>query len=550
MRLPPRLVFPILFLPVVLLRLFVSIAGPGEFGNDPSYYTEIAEHVRDGEGLATRVSLFHHGYRSFPHPTPVYPLWPLLLGWSARVIPMRAAAVALPAFFYFVAVGFCWLWARQLPRAALAGQIGAPGGAFDTTHAAALLLAWNAPFFSATSVPLTEGLAYALLFAALFRSAALWRNRGLLSGLELGAWTAVILLVRSQLALFGIAIACTLAWSIAVVPDRRRAMLMGAGFFGAAAALVLPRYLRLAESTLHPVTALLRFEVAQANTLLSPVHVLAGKPGLLATLLDRLSGVPIAFAVLHPLAYMRAFFGLQYALPVALPFLAAQSASAVRREGVATAFAWIRAPERLQWVFLVLFAAGGFASLHLIHKDFGAEWHFGKRHALTAFVAFFLAWLALAHSPRLRLRQAAWVLLAVSLAGGSARAIRLGSRTGLGLTDMENRAELVSYLEARRVGGSLTVASASRETQRLALLTDGVNYHWLHPGTRIEDLDVLFKDLNASLLLVRHDEREPTWEFLRDRAAFDARFRQVGDLDDHAVFTIVEPRRETAGTQP
>ncbi|HLV20411.1 MAG TPA: hypothetical protein VKZ49_06010, partial [Polyangiaceae bacterium] len=55
---------------------------------DGGYYTSVALHVRDGHGISTNLSLRHKGYSHFPHPTAIYPLWPLVFGAVAKVVPL------------------------------------------------------------------------------------------------------------------------------------------------------------------------------------------------------------------------------------------------------------------------------------------------------------------------------------------------------------------------------------------------------------------------------------------------------------------------------
>ena len=524
-----RLLLAVPFLVPLLMKVVVGF-GIGDYGSDGWYYAGIARHVQEGQGLVTRASTFHHGYESFPHPSPVYPLWPLLLGWTARVTGLHVAAVWLPTLLYVAAVAFAFLWAKGLPRAPLFERW--PDGP-DTAHATAWLLAWNPVFFDKTSRPYTEALAFALLLACLWRAPRLWARRDWIAGAELGLWLGLVFLTRSQLVLLAMAAVCAFGWAIAALPGRLRTLSMAASCAAVAAVLVVPQYLRLREITVRPATGLLRFEMAQANDVLAPVHVLTDTSGFVDTAIDRLRGVPVAFSPLDELAYMRAFFGLQYALPLAL----ATGAALLWRARFTAAIAWLRDPARLPLVFLGLFAAGGFASLHLVHKDFGTEWHFGRRHGLTAFFAFQLAWLFLVRRAGRRMRTVALVLLAGSMLGGFTQMWRLSARSVLGLKDLNPRADLVRFLhENRGPDGTLTVAVNGGEAQRMAFRLHGtLNVHWLHLGSPIEDLEKMVSRLGVRFLLVRTEEAQD-WLFLRDRRRFDSLFEAVTELDGYAVY--------------
>ena len=536
MRLPSRgIVLALILGAAAVLKIAIAFSPFADHRNDGSYYMEIATHVRDGEGLSTRLSLFHHGYRTFPHPSPVYPLWPLLLGNAARVMPMEVAARALPPILWVVAVAACWRWAAGLGRVPVFRAW--PRGP-DSADAAMVLMALNPAFFLATSAPLTEALAYALLFLLLIRAGTLSRAGGVTAGVELGMVAGLIFLTRSQLVLVAIALAAALALRVAQASkDRWNALSTVLSFGGALAALLLPHYARLAATSVRPLEGMLRFEMAQANTLLPPVHVLVDSNGTMATLIDRIAGVGIAFSPFHELAYMRLFFGLQYALP----FLAIVACVARKR----LALEWLR--SRADLAFLVLFAAGGVLSIHLVHKDFGAEWHFARRHALTAFFAFYLSWSVLIRSQGL-LRGVAVLLVVGSVIGGGSQVVRHSAKLLSGSAANPDPSILRTIVDDHRDGnGSVTLASASFETQRFMLrFGSRVNIHWLHPGTSIEDLETLVRELGVRLLIVRHDRREREWLFLADRERFDSRFELIADADRHFVFIPreIDPRVE------
>ncbi|MFW5920460.1 MAG: hypothetical protein ACOCUS_01370, partial [Polyangiales bacterium] len=171
---------------------------------DGAYYTNIARHVRDGDGLVTDVSLFHRGFRELPDVAPTYPLWPLVYGYTAKLFPdddIIDVGIGLATLFYFVALLFAFLWGRRLYPEPFFERF----PAFTAGHVVVLVLGLHAEFFEYTSLPYTEGLAYALLMLALWRfkylfgrgrgaaSGPLRRPRGgLRAGLEIGVWLGLL----------------------------------------------------------------------------------------------------------------------------------------------------------------------------------------------------------------------------------------------------------------------------------------------------------------------------------------------------------------------
>ncbi|HSA96283.1 MAG TPA: hypothetical protein VLJ16_09540, partial [Acidobacteriota bacterium] len=199
-----RRAFPIALLGLILL-FFASLkiahnGRPFLTGADGGLYTDIAEHVRDGDGLVTDVSLYNHGYPRFPYPTAIYPAWPLVYGAAARLVPPGVAGTWLPTIGYFVALIFAYLWAAPLGRAARR-----PGAWVNPGHALVLFLGLNGKFFAYTSLPFTEGLGFAIFFAGLWRFRKIGGSRSLAHAAEMGVWLAALMLVRSHFLIVALA---------------------------------------------------------------------------------------------------------------------------------------------------------------------------------------------------------------------------------------------------------------------------------------------------------------------------------------------------------
>ena len=122
--------------------------------------------------------------------------------------------------------------------------------------------------------------------------------------------------------------------------------------------------------------------------------------GPLAYVLDRLSGLPVAFGVSSS-SYLHTFGGWALALPLALPFALRDCWRAARGRWTAPRQPQQQphAPAGVFAVFLVVLGAAGLLSLHTIHKAWFNEWNFGTRHALTAALAMLAALLYLARRP-------------------------------------------------------------------------------------------------------------------------------------------------------
>ena len=105
---------------LALLKLFTNPLVLGSGTGDARSYLEVARHVAAGDGLVSSASMWYMGLDPLPHKTPLYPLWPLVLGFSARVIPLDSAAALLPELLYLVSLALLYALTRRLARAASA----------------------------------------------------------------------------------------------------------------------------------------------------------------------------------------------------------------------------------------------------------------------------------------------------------------------------------------------------------------------------------------------------------------------------------------------
>lgn len=470
----------------------------GEFGNDGGYYTDIARNVRDGFGLTTDVSVFHQGFRYFPHPTPVYPVWPLVYGYVARLAPLEIVGVWLPtALFYVVLVLGFLLGRRANPQPLLPKVL----PAFHAGHVWVLVLGTGFEMVRWTAGPYTEALAFTLLFVFLLRARALWRRLGALAGLELGLWLILLFLVRSQFLV--VAIAAVAASPLALWHRPRAALpalLAGVATFVAGWSLY-SRWLGtfLIDASLGTY---LRFDSTRATEGLSRIPVMYKTGGPLERALDLLRGVQVAFSQWDT---QMTYYGMHHAFSHALvPAALLLAWQGWRKRAILRRFG--RRPEAGFAAFFFLASAALIASLHTVHKVYGTAWVFGERQALPSVLAVTGCLVALLRS-RAPLMRAIGVFV---LCTGTFTALRsLGLETDERCEDHAEepprdayRAELRAWLLARREElGSLTVVVERPEAQRLSWRTPGVGFHWITQATTVDDVTALVRDFGAQYVL-------------------------------------------------
>ncbi|RLB53389.1 MAG: hypothetical protein DRI90_21195 [Deltaproteobacteria bacterium] len=172
-----------------------------------------------------------------------------------------------------------------------------------------------------------------------------------------------------------------------------------------------------------------------------------------------------------------------------LPLLVISAVRYRSRRHIRFAWKWLRRRQSVPLVYFIVFALGGFLSIHLLHMDtkLYPEWYFGQRHSLVCMFLFFLALVFL-----FRQRRFPWPLIAAALVfTGSYRGwVQLDARS----TKAEKArppkpkpAPLVTWLntEAAKHGGMVV---ALRQPQLLAYQTRGVGYHWYYRRTKLHDI--------------------------------------------------------------
>ncbi|HVR41673.1 MAG TPA: hypothetical protein VMU84_21430, partial [Thermoanaerobaculia bacterium] len=108
-----------LVLALILAALFgmklAYLPGTGPYSLDGSFYVNAARNVEEGVGLKTNVSMYHRGNLVLPTRSRlIYPLWPLLLGYTGRAIGLVRAINVLTPLFYLIDLILLYVVVRRL----------------------------------------------------------------------------------------------------------------------------------------------------------------------------------------------------------------------------------------------------------------------------------------------------------------------------------------------------------------------------------------------------------------------------------------------------
>lgn len=529
-RIPEDVWLLLLFFAVLIPARILHTDAIDELGVDGGYYAEVARHVRDGLGLVSHESLYHLGNSTFPYPTTIYPLWPLLLGYMARIFDLGALVHWLPLTLSFVALTAGFLLGRRLWPEPMLPQL-VP--AFHGGHLLVLLLGLQHDFVYFSALPYTEPLSWTVLFLFLWR--LLKMDGGWRGGLEAGVWAVLTYLCRYQLIVVPVALLLAQGVRVLVGPARGRAL---GGLLASAAVIVgslgaLLTWMR----TFVPgagLSALLRFDQNRASDLLTPFDVVVNNATTLEVIRDRLDGVRLAWDPLNPESYQAVFYASHWALPFAIPFLILAGVRILRERGIAGLLEPIRGPRALGWLTLIGVAAGGLLSVQLAHKHFNGEWYFDRRQSMICMLAFYLpmGWLFLR-------RRALPVLLAGMLLSGSTlvglRGLLHQATDEDGRLRDDNRYdEIVQWLKERSSGEDpLVVAMQTGKVQRVGWRTGHVGYHWFYEETPYADL-LKMTDVLGSEYVMYSEIVTRGWRFRTEGAGqLERDFETLPDRPDN-----------------
>lgn len=457
---------------------------------DAAFYYQVARHVAEGDGLLTSVSLYNQGFRELPHPTNVYPLWPLLLGLAGRVVPLELAARLLPGILYLASLLLLYRLANRLagtvPRAAPATD--RSSGVVTAGHAAAAIFGLNFVYFASTAVPYAEGLGYVLVFGALLAAGA-GREGGVgwpfLAGLLGGA----ALLTRSQFV--GVLVAVPIALLLGVDAGSRRGWrALAACLGGLLPVAAFVAWLSTWMGAVPPVS-LLSFDAYRETPQLAPFIQVMVPPDAIGLVTDRLRGLVTAFDPTSRESYLRSFGPVAWLVPVgAVAMFMVPRRADHPRGGVS-----------VTWLATLL--AGGLILVptHLAHVTFIWDWLFGHRHGLPLILLLAGAGTYL-HAAGGMWRRVAVVALLLSLAYGAGRVgLLLAAPRGPAFTAEER--EMAAWFDSLPAGAS----ALTTRPQGLALLTRR-GLHWTRCGESAAQVGRFIDQVGVDYVIAYPGERD------------------------------------------
>jgi|GEM_PF-4932390 len=384
-------------------------------GYDGGYYLHVAMNVRDSLGLVTYDSPFHHGIPEFPHPSPIYPLWPILLGLTGRLFDIHLLGHFLPAIFSILIIVLAYRFGREVVPAKLrVPQENADTG-INAGHFLALLFMVQPGYLATTITPYSEGLSWLIMMVFLLRSVRLLERLTPAGGIEFGIWMGLLFLARAQFLLVALAFFAWISLQLSMAFIKKRSGLRETFIFGllgttAFSIVIYPEIHFISEVSLHnPFWTYLRFDQFQVTQWLPRLRPMWPTNGVADWTLDRLNGFLVAFSPTGPHTYFKSYSVAAAALP--LPIMVAASRLLRRKKFNSESLEIIL--ESRPFTFFVIFATAGWLSIHTLHKQLWAEWSFNTRQGMTVIFAFMLGWSMLVHSHGW-LRTAAKSLLLVT----------------------------------------------------------------------------------------------------------------------------------------
>jgi hypothetical protein len=389
-----------LFVPLAIMR-FSARAGDGPFGVDASFYYQLARHVMRGEGLVSYLSLYHAGFH-LPAPSWMYPAWPLLLGYTGRVIGLTQAANDLPRVLYLADLLLLYALTRVIALR-LGGLRFVPRWYVpDSAHLLTVAFAMNVSFFGTTTHPYREPLAFAATFAALLCLERYASRRSLFAIALSASFAAIAYLTRVQMATVPFATALVLALDARRDPRSRRALAL---YLGVAALVVLPWFLHLG---FIPGASRFTWRATERETL--PLLQDAPRSGITTErVLDWIQGAFVEFQIGNQYSYVATFGVAALLVPIAAVvwlLSRGQSRASTRVD-----------PTKLAVYATVISGVLLFVALLWYRSDY-LPFLFGWRHGLTLIVLLAVAVPYLMSDSRPAVRILTATLLVISIGTG------------------------------------------------------------------------------------------------------------------------------------
>lgn len=442
--------------------------GEGPWGADGSYYYQVARHVSEGDGLLTSVCLYNQGLRTLPTHTNIYPLWPLLLGLTGRVVPLPAAATVLPRLFY---VGCLILLYALADR--MCGRRG------YLPHAVIAVLGLQPLFFLASVYPYTDGMALFLTCAAILLLDRALRSQAAVDYGSCGVFAALAFLTRSQMLMTGVAIGVVL---VVLAATRRAGWLSLAVFGGGFAAAVLPWIVHL-STFIRPFRLSALFAMHSETPGLPPFDQKVQTTGVLDYVLDRMGGLAVMFDPFSDQSFAAAFGPAAFLVPLAALYVA----------------------YRRQWSGGVLAGAVSVTGIALCgvllesHQRYLFEWLFGYRHG---FPFIFLLAVAMVLLDGRYARIVVALLVSASLIVNTPRTLAYAFGDA-GDWPGSAETELVTWLE-RNDPDAIVLTTKAQELS----VASRANFRWAACGQPPQDIRKVIELVRTDYVLVYEHERQ------------------------------------------
>ncbi len=491
----------------------------GRHSDDGSLYFQVARHIANGDGLKTSVSLYNAGLRPLPHATHIYPLWPLVLGYTGRAIGLLRAAVIVPEILYFVALILLYSVVNSVAR-----PLGDPVvfrvrgvGIVDIGHITVAVFAINPVFFKYTSLPFTEGLAYSLLFAALIviiTGAA--RSSGVIA-LCGGALLGLAFLARSQM--LGALVSVPLVLALCARRGPRLALFFVVGSLGIVAPWLL--YIRHQFGPAMNASMLLDFTKYQMTPELDPFEWKVTTHGIGPYLADRVLGLAVAFWRNSQFSYIASFGDVAYVPFVALVVLAVRFFRL--QSGRVSALLSLRT----RYIAPIVVAVAGLfllAPIHMVRASRYGGWFFQFRQGLPL-ILLIVAGLALLLTGNRWLRIAALVLVASLIVHSVSADRQEFQRHSLYGAPSIAEQELADWIH-REAGDALFATVGANP---LGAITEGC-FHDVQPDASRAQMLVFFDLIGVDYVVSRKPlDDAPNLARVRDRLTL---YRSFGEGDE------------------
>jgi hypothetical protein len=489
------IVLALIIAPLGAMKLAI-LPGTGPFGVDGAFYVNAARNVQVGVGLQTSISMYHYGHTELPTPSRlIYPLWPLTVGYTARLVGLFPAVNYLPPLFYVLDLILLYFLAQRISLR----MWGAANGVITPAHLLVLTFGVNFMFFLTTTYPYTEGLGFFITLSALllFDRAAvrLSTTWGAIAGLAAG----FALLTRTQLVIVGLAMLLVAMWT--AVSDRRALPFAGA-FSSGFGAVFIYWYCFVFHVRESPRVSLPAFRMWLETSTLS------GWIG------DRLEGVIVSFSLFSRQSYFESLHAA-FLLPILAGLV-----GLVRWLPANSRSLRLRAEHALP-ACCVLVALGTYASLNLYHQDpeFLVPWLFGYRHGLP--MIFGIA-IGTVYLWRLGLVARAAVIgcFVVAIVGGSALVVSQILNAPRGMAPTAAEVQLAAWLDAHPSPPAVLTA----RPQYLSVYTYA-NIYWTECRTPAQTTRVMLEKLPIDYVVVYAVERRCDFisrlgDLLEERIAF------------------------------